>query len=433
MLAKNPGFAAVALLTLALGIGANTAIFSFINGTLLRTFPFPHPRRLVLLWSVNPARGWHQNIVSPGDFAVWRTQSRSFEGLAAFDDWGANLSGAGTPVIVPGLRVTANLFRVLGVQPALGRVFFPADGKPGAPHVVILSHGLWKSRYDGDPAIVGSGIRINGASYSVVGVMPRGFEFPPDYAALAETPVGGAARIALWVPLPFVATGATSQYLEFTVIGRLKPGVTIEQSQSEMGAIATRLAKAFPKTDEGWTVEIQTLREALTGNLRPILLVLMAAVLLVLLIACANVANLQLSRAVSRQKEIAVRSAMGASRGRLVRQLLMESGLLSIAGAALGVLLACGGVRLILSVYLAQDSTFEGVRIDHRVLFFTLAVSLATAFVFGLVQALMSSRTDLNETLQEGGRGTSEGAGSHRLRSVLVTMEFAPVVSLTGG
>jgi predicted permease len=439
MLAKNPGFTAIALLTLALGIGANTAIFSFINGTLLRSFSYADSSRLVLLWSANPERGWMQNIVSPADFADWRAQSRSFESLAAFEDWGADLTStgpsgtAGVPVLVQGLRVTANLYSLLGVQPALGRDFLPQEGRPGANHVVVLSHSLWVERYNRDPVIIGKTIRMNGESFSVIGVMPASFEFPPVDSALAETSASGENKVQLWVPLPFVAAGAVRGVHEFTVIGRLKPGVTLAAAQSEMTLIADRIQKEHPDSDTGWTVQAETLRHALTGDLEPILLVLMAAVFFVLLIACANVANLQLSRAVSRRREIAIRSALGAGRRRLIRQFLAESGVLAVAGGALGVALAWAAVRLVLALYFPGDSSFEAVRIDHRVLLFTLAVSLATAFVFGLVPALLVSRVDLNETLKEGGRGSSEGSGTHRFRGVLTTAEFALALVLLVG
>ena len=423
MLAKSPGFTWVAVITLGLGIGANTLIFSFVSGTLLRSFPYHHSERLMLLWSSNREHGWIQNDVSPADFGNWQSQSRSFQGLAAFDDWSANLAENGTAQVIPGLRVTANMFRVLGATPEFGRAFGPDEGRPGAPPVVILSYSLWAQHFGADPKVVGKTIRLSGEPYAVVGVMPARFEFPPDYYFTPQ----------MWTALPFDAGTATRDYHQFTVVGRLKPGVTMQQAQSEMDTIGTRLAKEYPKTDAGWGVTLQTLRDSVTGDVRPILLVLMAAVGCVLLIACANVANLQLARAVSRRKEIAIRTAVGAGRRRIVRQFLIESGLLALAGGALGVLMASWGVSLVLKFYLADSPGFEMVRVDHRALLFTVFLSVAAALVFGFVPALMASRLDLNETLKEGGRNSGDASGSHQLRGILVTAEFALALVLLVG
>ncbi|MGH9774414.1 MAG: ABC transporter permease [Candidatus Acidiferrales bacterium] len=405
---KNPGFTAVIVLTLALGIGANTAIFSFINGTLLRSFSYRDADRLMLLWSSNPSHGWVKNIVSPADFADWKSRNRSFEDLAAFEDWSPDLAGNGPPQIVNGGRLTSNAFRLLGVKPAMGRDFDAAEGRPGAPHVVILSHALWQQNFGGDPSILGKAIRLNRENFTVVGIMPAGFEFPPDYYY----------KVDLWIPLPFDAASAARNIHEFFVFGRLRQDVSMTTAQGEMNIIARRIQQAYPVTDAGWEVSLQTLRASVTEDVRPILLVLLMAVAFVLLIACVNVANLQLSRAVVRQREIAIRTALGAHRTRLIRQSLVESVFLSLMGGAVGVLLAFWGIRAILSAYLAQNPGFEAVGINGRVLWFTLLLSLVTAIVFGVVPALVSSRLDWNKALKEAGRASGVSSASHRLRGM---------------
>ncbi|HWP42569.1 MAG TPA: ABC transporter permease [Blastocatellia bacterium] len=421
MLVKNPGFTVVAVIMLALGIGANTAIFSVVNAVLLRPLDYEDPDRLVTVLENNWQKGWTRFAVAPGNFAAWREQNQVFEQMAAFTGSSFTLVGEGEPEQLPGTRASANLFALLGVKPALGRDFLPEEDHPGGERVVIVSHRLWQRRFGADPGLVGKPLTLNGQSYTVVGVMPAGFLFPNP-------------RTELWVPVAFSAGDLGNRGgHDYVAIARLKPGVTLEQAQTEMSAIAARLEEQYPETNAAWGARVTLLVEEVVGDVRPALLALVCAVAFVLLIACANVANLLLARAAARQKEVAIRAALGSSRSRLLRQLLTESVLLSLLGGAFGMLLAAWGVDALVSLGPANIPRLSQVGIDGRVLGFAFLISLATGIIFGLAPALQASQTDLSESLKEGGRSSSAGAGSQRLRRLLVVAEVALALALLVG
>ena len=422
MLRKNPGFAAVALLTLALGIGANTAIFSVIDAVLLNRLPYHDPSRLVMVWEQNPQRGWFHNIVSAANFKDWRSQNDVFTGMAAIHEWNFDISGNGQPVEVEGEQVTANYFTVLGVRPALGRTFTPDEDQPGRATVVVLSDGLWKRRYGGDPALVGHDITINRQQFTVIGIMPPGFYF--------TTPFGDRAEV--WFAGLDLTTPADRTWHDFLAIARLKPAVTTEQAQTEMDAIALRLGKHYPE-QSGWGVQLIGLHDELVGSTRPALMILLAAVGVVLLIACANLEALQLARVAVREREIAVRSALGAGRGRVVRQLITENLLLAVAGGGLGLLLASWGVSFLVALAPQDTPGLASAGVNWGVLGFTLAVSLAAGIAFGLVPALTAARVDLNQTLKESGRSSTEGTRTRRRLGLLVSWELALALVLLVG
>ncbi len=419
MMLKSPGFTAVAVLALALGIGANSAIFTLVNSVLLRPLPYPESERLFLV--VRQYRASRTETVSLPKIDYWRTHNRVFDRLTAFDVIGAgyNLSGAeGEPERVRGVRVSAEFFRVVGVSPVLGRGFLPEEDLPGGRRVVVLSQGLWRRRFGADPGLLGKPVILAGEPYTVVGVMPRGFEFVPE--------------ADLWTPLqPVIRSNDQANYL--ACLGRLKPGVTAEQARAEMERLARQFRPQYPDLmGRNESFGVFSLHEWVVGNIRPALLVLLGAVGCVLLIACANVANLLLARAAARAKEVAIRTALGASRLRLLRQLLTESVVLALAGGALGSLLGFWGLKALL---VASPAGIPLVRIamDARVLGFTLAVSLATGVLFGLAPALRASRPDLNETLKEGSGRATAGSPRSTLRGLLVAGEMALALVLLIG
>src|SRR5262245_35650669 len=417
MLMKNPGFTFTAVITLALGIGATSVIFSFVNGILLRPLPYRDSDRLVLLDETAPKRGIASMGVSYPDFLDWREQNRVFTGVAAYEggvDY--TLSGSGEPEEVSCSWVSYNTFEILGVAPILGRSFTVEEERWKNGTVVILSHSLWARRFDAKPDVIGRKILFNKRSHTVIGVMPPGFKFP----AVSD----------LWVPAPPVVGERTDH--GWRVVARLKPGVTLEQAQSDINAVARRIEEQNPVTNEGMGVNLIPLREGLAGDYRKALLILMSVVGLVLLIACVNVANLLLARASARTKEVAIRTALGAGRWRVFRQLLTESLVLSVMGGALGLLLAFWGLDLLLAAIPSDLPFWMKFDLDSRVLGFTAGVTLLTALIFGAAPALQASKVDLNEALKEGGRSAS-GAARHRtLRSLVVAEVALSLVLLIG-
>jgi putative ABC transport system permease protein len=421
-LARNPGFALVTMLTLALGIGANTTIFSVINGTLLKPLPFPDADRVVMVLETFGKSPDNWNIVSAPNFWDFERQTQSFEGMAIFDSAGRgyNLSPSGNArdaEQVSGLRVTAGFFKVLGVTPFLGRTFFKEEETLGKDHEVVLSYGLWQRRYGGDPTLVGRPIRIDGDDFTVVGVMPRDFQWE-----------FWSGPRQLWVPVGYTKTDFGRGNNSFLGIARLKPGVTVEQARAEMQAVGARIAAAYPKDDVdmgGTAVPIDSIG---MQGIRTTLLTLLGAVAFVLLIACVNVANLLLSRGAARQKEFAIRRALGAAGARIARQMLTESLLLALAGGAAGLAVAFWSTRFLFRMFKLDGlhlplRVVESIPMDGRVLAFALAVSCVTGILFGIAPALSVGRGDVSSTLKEGGRG-STGGGS-RLRHALVACEVA--------
>jgi predicted permease len=422
-LLKKPGFTFIAVITLALGIGASTAIFTVVDAALLRGLPYKSADRLYHIWEITPQKEFAQREFSYPDYQDYQ-QNQVFEGIAAYTGGGGIMSGRGEPERVFAPAASANFFSLLGVEPFLGRTFQTGEDKQGAPRVTVLTYGMWQRRFGGDPNIVGQSLTINGDNYTVVGVLPASFQF--------------ALRNAdLWRPYQPTDNQLTRRFMHGTnLIGRLKPGVSEGEAQSELSVIAKRIEQEHKQSHAGTGVKLVPLQEQFVGQVKPILMVLLAAVGFVLLIACANVASLLLTRSLSRQKEVAIRSALGANRWRVVRQLLTESLLLSLVGGAVGLLIAYWGVDALVATLPENQLNalpfLKSLRIDSNILAFSFGLSLLTGIVFGLAPAIQSSRPDLNEVLKEGGRTTAGGA-RHRLRSVLVTTEIAMAVVLLVG
>jgi predicted permease len=418
-MAKSPGFTTVAVLTLGLGIGANTAIFSVVNAVLLRPLAFDQPERLVSLYHIPPPAsfpGIPLFSVSPANFLDWRAQAHSFEVMSAYGYGRYSLTGKGRPEVIRMVAVTDGFFSVLHAQPMLGRAFVEGEDQAGHDHEVILSYDTWRSGFSANPVIVGSNIQLNNQAFTVVGVMPRGFEYPtyPGY------------RPQMWKPQNWTAEErAIRDNHNYGVIARLKPGVTLEQAKSELATISDRLAQQYPKDNKGWGATAVPLRDDLVGDVRPALLILLGAVAFVLLIACANVANLVLAKMLSRRKEVAIRSALGASRRRLLRHVLTETSILAIAGGAFGLIFAHYGIVFMVRFEGNQLPRSGAIGLDGWVLAFTLGVSLLTGILAGLLPALRLTREGLGEALKRSTGRTASESGGGRMRSMLIVAEVA--------
>lgn len=420
LLLKSPGFAIVAVLTLALGIGANTTMFSVIDAVLLESAPVRDPQRLVMLWE-NKSNGNYANktnVVGPANYVRWAEQNRSFEELGAFISFAMNVAVNGEAERVQAGIATPSLFTTLGTRAAVGRVFLPEEQQPGKDNVALLSYPYWQQRFGGDPSVVGKDVVMNGSANKIVGVLPPNFDL--------------FDRVKIWTTLTIRPETRNQRGRYLTVIGRLKPGVTLQQAQADMDVVSSHTRTDLPDFDAGWGVSLVPFSEQMVGKLKTALYVLLAAVAFVLLIACANVANLMMAKASAREKEIAVRAALGISRWRLIRQLLTESTVLSLAGGLAGIVLANVAVQAVIAMAPAAFPGYVNIRLNGPVLAFTFLVSVATGILFGLVPAFRAARTDPQEALKEGGKG-STSPGRQRVRNILVVAEAATALVLLVG
>jgi putative ABC transport system permease protein len=426
MLVRAPGFTIVAVVALALGIGANTAIFTILNAALIERLPFKDPGRLVALWEESARRPGRSNTVGPANYLRWRERATAFEEMAAFADTRQVLTGSGEPAEVTAQLAIGPLFKVLGVPAMVGRTFSDAEHADPAAAVTVLSHAFWQRRLGEDPAIVGKTIQLNGATTTVIGIMP------PDVRLLMKNSLVGRPT-DLWIPFPLSASARTPRGRSISVIARLKPDVSIAQARSEMRTIAAGLAVEFPDFDTGWSVRVLSIRDELAGDLKPALLVLAGAVAFVLLIACANVANLLLARGAVRQREMAIRTALGAARWRVIRQLLTESLVLGAVGGVAGLFVARWSLDLLISLSPVDLTQLGHIQLSYPVLAFTAVVSLLTAVICGLAPAFEGARSDVQQSLKDGARQIGGGRRHRRLREGFVMAEIALAVVLLVG
>ncbi|HYK38051.1 ABC transporter permease [Alloacidobacterium sp.] len=425
MLRKSPGFTVAAAGTLALGIGANTAIFSVVKAVLLAPLPYKDSGRIVAVWTANPARGGEPRSSTAADFAIWKQRTDIFEDLAPSYDDEKTLTGQGAPQFLIGYAVSANYLRILGVEPRLGRLYTNQEDRPGGPKVALLSDHLWRTTFHSDPGIVGRAITLDGTPYTVLGIMPRGFDYP--------------STVEVWTPVAMAPSAFDDFKHDYVrILGRLKPGVTLTMAQKAVNAVETKVAAAHPDTDSGNRVVLVPLREELDGDIRSPLLVLMGAVGIVLLIACANTAGLALARDAERQKEIAVRLALGATRTRLLRQFVTESLLLAAMGGAAGMLLAFAGTHSLLALFPNDVANLNipkvtAIPIDYGVFLFATAITLLTAFLFGIAPVMKATRVEAGDAMRESARGSTSGRRSNRSRSVIVVTQIALALMLLTG